>query len=141
MAVARRNEVVVVALDKRYKELKKDLKGAAEKALLFLKQNGVAVEVYLVGGIKMKQLNRRHRGEDKVTNVLSFAAPKIFPNIPPRHLGEIYLCPPYIQRTGENIELLLTHGILHLLGFNHGSLDDRMTMEKMERKLMGWLNH
>ncbi|MBI4123242.1 MAG: rRNA maturation RNase YbeY [Parcubacteria group bacterium] len=134
------NEVAVVALDKRYQKLEEDLKGRAEKILLFLKQNRAAIEIYLVGTLGMKRLNRQYRGRDRATNVLSFEAPKNFPKISPRFLGEVYLCPPCIEKNREDIQLLLAHGILHLLGFNHASVSDRMTMEKMEKKLLTWLS-
>ncbi len=152
------NQVAVVSLDKRYKKSEKELREKAEKALLFLKQNrfgastelsrmsglttgGVAVEVYLVGSSKMKELNKQYRGIDKATNVLAFVSPRDFPKIKPRFLGEVYLCPAYIRTEGEDIQLLLTHGILHLAGFNHESVNDRITMERIEKKLSAWLNH
>jgi len=134
------NEVVVIALDKRYKRLEKDLVSKARKILLFLKQNGTGLEIYLVGSARIKKLNRQYRGKDAVTNVLAYGAPKNFPQVSTRFLGEVYLCPPYIKKRGENIQSLLAHGILHLIGFNHVSVGDRMTMEKAEEKLLTWLN-
>lgn len=129
-----------MALDKRYKKLKKDLTSKTERILLFLKQNGVGLEVYLVGSARIRRLNRQYRGKDAVTNVLAYGAPKDFPRIGPRFLGEVYLCPPYIKKHGEDIQSLLAHGILHLIGFDHISAGDRVTMEKTEDKLLTWLN-
>ncbi len=127
-------------MDKRYKRLEKDLVSKARKILLFLKQNGTGLEIYLVGSARIKKLNRQYRGKDAVTNVLAYGAPKNFPQVSTRFLGEVYLCPPYIKKRGENIQSLLAHGILHLIGFNHVSVGDRMTMEKAEEKLLTWLN-
>ncbi len=136
------NEVVVVALDKRYKKLSRELAGRAEKILKFLKRKNVRVEVYLVGIPRMKALNRRHRGKNKATDVLAFSAPAGFPA--PRalrhHLGEIYLCPPYVKAHREDIGALLAHGMLHLTGFNHAGVNDRIAMEKKEMELLAWLN-
>ncbi len=140
--------MVVVALDKRYKKFEKDLTSKTEKILLFLKKNGFGklttsgarLEIYLVGSARIRKLNRQYRGKDAVTNVLAYGAPKDFPQISSRFLGEVYLCPPYIKKRGENIQSLLAHGILHLMGFNHVSVGDRMTMEKTEKKLLTWLN-
>lgn len=134
------NEVAVVALDKRYKKLEKDLTIRTKKILLFLKQDRVTIEVYLVGSARIRKLNRQYRGKDAMTNVLAYEAPKDFPRISPRSLGEVYLCPPYIRKRGEDIVSLLTHGILHLVGFAHVSVDDRVTMEKTEKKLSAWLS-
>ncbi|MDP2650598.1 MAG: rRNA maturation RNase YbeY [bacterium] len=134
------NEVAVVALEKRYKKLERDLANRTKKILLFLKQDGVKLEIYLVGSARIRKLNLQYRGEDAVTNVLAYEAPKDFPRVSPRLLGEIYLCPPYIEKRGEDIVSLLTHGILHLMGFDHVNVGDRMTMEKTEERLSAWLN-
>ena len=130
---------MVAALDKRYKKLEKDLTGKTEKILLFLKQDRVGLEIYLVGSARMRKLNRQYRGKDAETNVLAYEAPKDFPRISSRFLGEVYLCPPYIKKRGEDIVSLLTHGILHLVGFNHVSVGDRMTMEKVEEAVAAFI--
>lgn len=139
-----RNEVAVLALDKRYKKLEKDLAKEAGRILFFLKQGGVGLEICLVGSATMRKLNRQYKGKDAVTNVLAFGSPADFPRplgAPRPSLGEVYLCQPYIKKRGENIQSLLAHGILHLMGFNHASVGDRITMEKAEEKLLAWLNH
>lgn len=132
--------MAVVALDKRYKKLEKDLTSKAGKILLFLKQDGIGLEIYLVSSARIRTLNRQYRGKDAVTNVLAYEAPKEFPRIKPRFLGEIYLCPSYIGKHGEDIQSLLAHGILHLIGFNHASRSDKIVMEETEKKLSVWLN-
>lgn len=129
-----------MALDKRYKKLEKDLASKAEKILLLLKRDRMGLEIYLVGSARIRKLNRQHKGKDAVTNVLAYGAPKNFPRISPRFLGEIYLCPPYIRKRREDIQSLLAHGILHLIGFNHASRGDRIIMKKTEEKLSAWLN-
>ena len=142
------NEVVVVALDKRYKKLEKDLTSKTGKILLELRASklttsGLGLEIYLVGSATMRKLNRQYRGKDAVTNVLAFGSPTGFPRplgAPPDSLGEVYLCLPYIKKRREDIQSLLAHGMLHLMGFNHVSVGDRMTMEKTEEKLLAWLN-
>lgn len=94
--------------------------------------------IYLIDGKAMRRLNREFRGKDKPTDVLSFEFPADFP-VPKgekRPLGEIYLNPAYIKKNGETLEYLLTHGILHLLGFNHIKKSDRIRMEKLEEKIL-----
>lgn len=136
------NQVTVTALDKRYKKLERELTEEAEKILKFLKRKNVRVEVYLIGTPRMKGLNRRDRGKNKATNVLAYPAPAGFPapkNLR-HHLGEIYLCPPYIKAHREDMGALLAHGILHLTGFNHVGVNDRIAMENKEMELLTWLN-
>lgn len=128
-----------MALDKRYKKLEKDLGRSVEKILLFLERNGVGLEIYLMGSAKMKQLNHQHRGRNAATNVLAFEMPKNFPQVRTNFLGEVYLCPAYIKKHGEDIQSLLIHGILHLIGFNHTRVSDRMVMEKIEKAVAVFL--
>lgn len=133
-------EVEVVALDKRYKKLERNLAKVAAQVLKFLKKEKFSIEIYLVGSPKMRAINTRSRGKREPTNVLAYPAAR-FPETGRRSLGEIYLCPSFIRRKGEDIEALLAHGILHLLGFNHERLNDRMTMERREKEILEWLNH
>ena len=78
---------------------------------------------------KSQELNKKWRGKDKATNVLSFALSK--------NSGELVLCKPVIKREakdfgktpGEFLGFLVIHGMLHLKGHEHSS-----TMEKLEEK-------
>lgn len=128
----------VLSLDKRLAGCEKDIRRSAERALAFLKKSDREVEIYLVGKSRMKSLHKRFRSKDKPTNVLAFPRPAEFPES--KLLGEIYLCPPYIKERGEDMEYLLVHGLLHLIGFSHGKRRDTMEMEKTECKLLTWLN-
>ena len=66
-----------------------------------------------------RALKREHLGIDEATDVLSFPidARDELPNGLPRVLGDVILCP---QVVGEGWRRPLTHGLLHLLGFDHG---------------------
>jgi len=129
--------VSVTSLDKRFRIYGRELERTASRVLSFLKENR-DVEIYLVGGHRMRSLNSGFRGTNKSTNVLSFRAPEDFPNL--KSAGEVYLCPPYIKSHSEDMRYMLVHGILHLVGFNHDNKSDRMRMEKLETNIMQWLN-
>ncbi len=109
----------------------------ARRALRKLKKGKAGVDVYLVSDKVMKALNRKFRGKNRPTDVLSFPEPKKFPHpeTKEKYLGEIYLALAYIRRTGGNPEALLIHGLLHLLGYTHKKRSDRIRMEKLEQKL------
>jgi probable rRNA maturation factor len=111
----------------------------AKKILKTLGKENTVVEVHLVTDEEIRKLNKKHRGKDRPTNVLSFTEPKNFPHPElgkgKEFLGEVYLAPNYIKEKGEDKTRLLIHGILHLVGYTHGTERDRIRMEKKEEEI------
>jgi probable rRNA maturation factor len=72
-----------------------------------------------VGPDDMRALKREHLGIDEATDVLSFPLDgrDELPEGVPRALGDVVLCP---QVVGEEWRGPLVHGLLHLLGYDHG---------------------
>ena len=83
-----------------------------------------------VGPEEMRELKREHLGIDESTDVLSFPIDgrDELPEGVPRQLGDVILCP---QVVGEEWPWPLVHGLLHLLGYDHGD-----EMESRERELL-----
>ena len=79
---------------------------------------------------EMRELKARHLGIDEATDVLSFPLDQRdrLPDGVPRQLGDVVLCP---QVVGEEWEAPLVHGLLHLLGYDHGP-----EMERRESELL-----
>ena len=107
------------------------------------------VSVLLIGDGGMRTLNRRYRGKDRTTDVLSFPLREgKFSRVQPHLLGDIVISVPAAARqakaAGETllneIDRLLVHGFLHLLGYDHerGEVEARR-MEARERRLRGTL--
>ena len=95
---------------------------AIELARLVLAAEGIeAGELGLafVGPDEMRTLKREHLGIDEATDVLSFPLDgrDELPEGLPRALGDVVLCP---QVVGEAWRTPLVHGLLHLLGYDHG---------------------
>ena len=68
---------------------------------------------------EIRELKARHLGIDEPTDVLSFPLDgrDELPDGLPRQLGDVVLCP---QVVGEEWRAPLVHGLLHLLGYDHG---------------------
>ena len=79
---------------------------------------------------EMRKLKREHLGIEEATDVLSFPLDQRdrLPDGVPRQLGDVVLCP---QVVGEDWEASLVHGLLHLLGYDHGP-----EMERRESELL-----
>ena len=86
--------------------------------------------IAFVGPEEMRELKRNHLGLDESTDVLSFPIDgrDELPEGMPRALGDVVLCP---QVVGQNWRWPLTHGLLHLLGYEHGD-----AMETREEELL-----
>ncbi len=119
----------------------KKLHSVAKKVLSLMKVKNSDLAIFLVTEAEIRRLNREFRSKDKSTNVLAFPYAADFPSPESKgkFLGEIYLSDSYIRKHGEDIRFMLVHGILHLLGFDHVKLSDRIEMEKLEKKLLSKL--
>jgi len=86
--------------------------------------------IAFVGEEEMRVLKREHLELDEVTDVLSFPIDgrERLPEGVPRALGDVVLCP---QVVGDTWRWPLTHGLLHLLGYDHGT-----EMEAREEALL-----
>ena len=75
--------------------------------------------IAFVGPDEMRDLKREHLGVDETTDVLSFPLDgrDELPDGVPRALGDVVLCP---QVVGAEWQRPLVHGLLHLLGYEHG---------------------
>ena len=109
-----------------------DEAAAVEVACGVLRAEGIGVGelgLAFVGPEEMRALKRDHLGIDEATDVLSFPIDgrDELPEGLPRALGDVVLCP---QVVGDQWRRPLTHGLLHLLGYDHGA-----AMEQREQDL------
>jgi probable rRNA maturation factor len=109
-----------------------DEDAAMELARRVLSTEGVAegeLGIAFVGTDEIRALKAEHLGIDEATDVLSFPIDRRdeVPAGIPRALGDVVLCP---QVAGDGWRGPLVHGLLHLLGYDHG-----VEMETRERAL------
>jgi probable rRNA maturation factor len=107
---------------------------AAEVARQVLAAEGIEegeLGIAFVGPDESRALKREHLGIDEATDVLSFPIDgrELLPPGLPRQLGDVVLCP---QVVGDAWRGPLAHGLLHLLGYEHGP-----EMESREEALAG----
>ena len=105
-----------------------DERAAAALARRVLADEGVAegeLGLVFVAADEARQLKREHLGVDETPDVLAFPidAREALPEGVPRQLGDVVICP---EIAGDDWRTALVHGLLHLLGYDHGAeMDER----------------
>jgi probable rRNA maturation factor len=102
---------------------------------------GVCIRI--VGSAASRRLNRRYRGKDKPTNVLSFPAARVERELD-GSLGDLVVCAPVVaaEARGQGKALaahwahMVVHGVLHLHGFDHHAARDARVMEGLEVEIL-----
>jgi rRNA maturation RNase YbeY len=146
--------LINATVEPHYPLKRSQLKKAAIETLEIADVKGdVRVDIGIIGDRKMRELNREFRGIDKSTDVLSFSFEiantkgKNFVNPPdPKYLnlGDVIISyPQLLERAAkENMlvddmtNLLVAHGVLHLLGYDHEKPQDFLVMEKLEDQIL-----
>lgn len=110
------------------------------------------ISILFVDDEQILEINRNYLKRDRPTNVISFAMTEgSFGNVHPEILGDIVISIETALRDAvtsrldvmDEVEFLLIHGLLHLLGYNHenGSTEDEEKMKVRERELFYFLRH
>jgi len=107
------------------------------------------LSILLVDVDAMTELHVKWMDEPGPTDVLSFPMDELRPgrddeDPQPGLLGDVVLCPAVAQRdamkdgqsTAEQLLMLTTHGILHLLGYDHAEPDEEKEMFALQRRLL-----
>ncbi len=134
------------------RDLEVIIKTTAEKAaqILGLSKN-TELSVLIVDNEYIRELNSLYRNKDEITDVLSFAMNELGEDEPDFEeqaeiniLGDIVISleqallqsKEYAHSLERELGYLLTHGLLHLLGYDHNNEDERKAMRDLEEKIM-----
>ena len=126
------------------------IKRAVLAALQHQKESpDVNVSVVLTDNRRLRKLNRDYLGIDAPTDVLSFPASEsdgseIDPETGTRYIGDILISIPYAakgaKQAGNSLEaevqLLIVHGVLHLLGHDHAKPREKAKMWKAQHEIL-----
>ena len=90
------------------------------------------------------ELNKKYRKIDAPTDVLAFTANEIDPESNSKYLGDIIIAFPIAKKQAkeynheilEELMLLIIHGLLHLLGYNHKSKKEKLRMFSLQEKIL-----
>lgn len=115
-------------------------------------ESETGVSFVLIDEADMTQLNEAHMGKTGPTDVLSFpleaaapgAPPKRSPGGPPIELGDVFIAPSIVRSNAERngarfedeLSLMVVHGLLHLLGWDHEVDEEATRMEARESELL-----
>ena len=110
------------------------------------------VSVMLVGDIEMADYNRRFLERSGPTDVISLPIEELSPGRPPTAapagppvmLGDVIIAPGYVRDQAARLEvefedevaLMVVHGVLHLLGYDHQDNGEADAMEERERMIL-----
>jgi len=85
----------------------------------------------------LQKLNDKYRHIDAPTDVLSFPSGEVDPDTSAKYLGDIVISLPFADHQAskeghplvDELQLLVVHGVLHLLGHDHGEVADKKVMQ------------
>ncbi|MBI1792623.1 MAG: rRNA maturation RNase YbeY [Chloroflexi bacterium] len=116
---------------------------AASNALAHQSASG-DITIVLTDDAQLHQLNRDYLGVDAPTDVLSFPASETDPETGAPYLGDILISLPRAAEQARaahhplesEVQLLVVHGTLHLLGHDHAEPDDKSKMWKAQSEIL-----
>lgn len=119
------------------------LERAARTALKHEAQDG-ELSIVLTDDARLQELNRDYLGIDAPTDVLSFPASETDPQTGARYIGDILISVPRAQSQADaaghalesELQLLVVHGVLHLLGHDHADQEEKKRMWQAQAEIL-----
>ncbi|MDQ3952946.1 MAG: rRNA maturation RNase YbeY [Actinomycetota bacterium] len=125
------DEPLLAALARHVLE-SEDVDSSAELSILF------------VGGDHIRRLNARYAGDDHETDVLAFPMTEDDEDDDPLMVGDVVVCPEVARENAakagttleRELQMLVVHGTLHLLGYDHQNDAQRAAMDKRTNEII-----
>lgn len=121
------------------KKIKKDFFGhIIKKTLNFLEIKEANISIAIIGAPGIAEANKKYRGKNKVTDVLSF----VYEKNPLE--GEILICYDKIKEQAEKmrhsleeeLKILFVHSLVHLAGYDHEKVGEAKEMQAVEDEIL-----
>ncbi|HSL46860.1 MAG TPA: rRNA maturation RNase YbeY [Anaerolineales bacterium] len=121
------------------------LKNAAKAALEHQSESlDAELSIILTNDARLHELNLNYLGIDAPTDVLSFPASETDPETGARYIGDILISMPRAESQAEaaghsleaEVQLLVVHGVLHLLGHDHADMEEKARMWKAQAEIL-----
>ena len=135
----------MITIESKYDFPSTLIERAVNAALTHQKKSlDVNLSVVLTDNRRLHKLNRDYLGVDAPTDVLSFPASESDPETGARYIGDILISVPYAtkgaKQAGNSLEaelqLLVVHGVLHLLGHDHAKPKEKSKMWKAQAQIL-----
>ncbi|KKP24325.1 MAG: putative rRNA maturation factor [candidate division TM6 bacterium GW2011_GWF2_28_16] len=145
----------MILLKNTQKKIKIDpkyVKKQVQKILELLNYPNFDVNIWFTTNITIKNFNKKFRGKNKPTDILSFP---FYPNLKQgekikaqtpedQNLGDIIISLEYCLKDSKKLNLdfkiylirIITHGLVHLLGYDHITDQDYKVMHKLEQNIL-----
>lgn len=129
----------------------KKIEQHARAMLHVLNYDDFDLGIWFTSNVMIQKYNAQYRHKSKPTDILSFPFHELKPgeriitkDPEEKNLGDLIISPRYVKDTldqwgnsfEERLDILLAHGIAHLLGYDHEADEEYKEMQKVEKKLL-----
>lgn len=139
--------MILITVHDNFKESVADkfLISAAETALLECDVlDSPSLLIRITDNEELKSLNMQYRGIDKTTDVLSFPTDFMDPDLDSQYLGDVVIAFPKAEEQSKmrghsveaELQLLVVHGVLHLLGYDHADQRQKEEMWSLQSRIL-----
>jgi probable rRNA maturation factor len=142
--------MISIFVTENYQQLVDESLLSKTASTVLLRENistSIDLSIVIDDDMRIQALNREFRGIDSPTDVLSFPADAIDPDTNQSYLGDIIISYPQAERQAQSarhpvmneMQLLVVHGVLHLLGHDHADTEQHARMWAVQQSILDQL--